>query len=171
MPEALTSLSMNRQSPFSYRCNQCGRCCRTQTITLSPVDVIAIARSTGLSTSDVVARYAMRRGSLLRFGANGECVALDGIRCTIHRGRPLACRLYPLGLERDGTNERFVRLEPAADSAGVYGDDGTVGEFLRAQDIDGRLKLNELYRPLISLLRDRVAGAINFETVEPREFW
>ena len=135
------------------------------------MDVIALARASGLSTSDAVVRYAMRRGSLLRFGANGECVALDGVRCTIHHGRPLACRLYPLGLERDGTQERFVRLEPAAGSAGVYGDDGIVGEFLHAQDIDERLRLNERYRPLISLLRDRIAGIIDFETVEPREFW
>jgi Fe-S-cluster containining protein len=171
MPDALTSSSMNRQSRFSYRCNQCGRCCRNQSITLSPVDVIAIARATGLTTSEAVVRYTMRRGSLLRFGANGACVALDWVRCTIHRGRPLACRLYPLGLERDGTNERFVRLEPAADSAGVYGDDGIVGEFLRAQDIDGRLKLNELYRPLISTLGDRAASVTDFETIEPREFW
>jgi len=162
---------MNRQSPFSYRCNQCGRCCRNQSITLSPVDVIAIARATGLSTSEAVTRYTMRRGSLLRFQASGECVALDGVRCTIHVGRPLACRLYPLGLERGGMNEHFVRLEPAAGSAGIYGDAGAVGEFLAAQGIDERLILNEHYRPLISILRDRVASVTDFETVEPREFW
>jgi Fe-S-cluster containining protein len=162
---------MNRQSPFSYRCNQCGRCCDNQVITLSPVDVIAIARATGLSTSEAVARYTMRRGSLLRFQANGECVALDGARCTIHRGRPLACRLYPLGLERDGTRENFVLLEPAAGSAGVYGDAGAVREFLVAEGIDERLTLNEHYWPLISILRDRVASVTDFETVEPREFW
>jgi Fe-S-cluster containining protein len=135
------------------------------------VDVIAIARVTGLSTSEAVARYTIRRGSLLRFQANGECVALDGVRCTIHPGRPLACRLYPLGLERDGTQERFVRMEPAEGSPGIYGDAETVGEFLAAQGIDGRLTLNERYRPLISILHDRVAYLTDFETVEPREFW
>jgi len=135
------------------------------------VDVIAIARATGLSTSEAVARYTIRRGSLLRFQANGECVALDGVRCTIHRGRPLACRLYPLGLDRDGTQERFVRLEPAAGSAGIYGGLGSVGEFLAAQGIDERLTLNERYRPLVSILRNRVASVTDFQTVEPREFW
>jgi Fe-S-cluster containining protein len=135
------------------------------------VDVIAIARATGLSTSEAVARYTMRRGSLLRFQANGECVALDGMHCTVHRGRPLACRVYPLGLERDGTEERFVGLEPAAGSAGIYGDAGSVGEFLAAQGIDERLTLNERYRLLVSILRNRVASVTDFETVEPREFW
>ena len=162
---------MNRQSPFSYQCNQCGRCCHNQVITLSPVDVIAIARATGLTTSATVARYTMRRGSLLRFNLDGGCAALDGLRCTIHRGRPLACRLYPLGLERDGTLERFIRLEPASGSLGIYGDTATVSEFLSGQGVDDLLLLNERYRPLIATMRDRVASLIDFDLVEPNEFW
>lgn len=162
---------MDRHSQFSYRCNQCGRCCHDQVITLSPVDVIAIARAIGISTGEAVARYTIRRGSLLRFGADGGCVALDGVRCTIHAGRPLACRLYPLGLERDRVRERFVRLEPAPGSTGIYGGDGSVGEFLKGQGFDGHLALNERYRPLMKILRQRVASLADFETLEPREFW
>jgi len=161
---------MHRQSHFSYTCNQCGRCCHNQVITLSPVDVIAIARAMGLSTRDTVARFTMRRGSLLRFDADGRCVALEGVRCTIHHGRPIACRLYPLGLDRDGA-DRFIRLEPAAGSTGVYGDAGTIGEFLSAQGVDDQLDLNERYRPLLAMMRNRVASLTDFETVEPREFW
>lgn len=161
---------MDRQTQFSYRCNQCGRCCHDKVITLSPVDVIAIARTAGISTSEAGARYTMRRGSLLRFGADGGCAALDGVRCTIHRGRPLACRLYPLGLERDDARERFALLEPAPGSAGIYGSDGTVGEFLEGQRFDEHLALNERYRPLIKILRQRVSSLADFEKVEPREF-
>lgn len=135
------------------------------------MDVIAIARVCGISTGDAVVRYTLRRGSLLKFGASGGCAALDGPHCSIHRGRPLACRLYPLGLERDRGRERFVRLEPAAGSTGVYGDDGAVGEFLAGQKIDEQLTLNERYRPLIRTLGERVAGLTDFEAVEPREFW
>src|SRR5271154_2417880 len=152
---------MHRQSPFSYACNQCGRCCRNQVITLSPVDVIAIARATGLRTGDAVARYTMRRGSRLRFDADGRCVALEGVRCAIHPGRPLACRLYPLGLERSG-DDRFIRLEPAGGSTGIYGDAATLGEFLSAQGVDALLDLNEGYRPLLAMMRDRVASLTDF---------
>lgn len=162
---------MNPQSPFSYRCNQCGRCCHNQVITLSPVDVIAMARATGLDTGAVVARYTLRRGSLLRFDPVGGCVALAGVHCSIHGGRPLACRLYPLGLERDGADERFIRLEPAVGSTGIYGDDGTIAEFLRAQGTAQMLELNERYQVLIALLRDRIARLVDFDIVEPREFW
>jgi hypothetical protein len=162
---------MNPQSPFSYRCNQCGRCCHNQVITLSPVDVIAIARATGVGTGAVVARYTLRRGSLLRFDSARGCVALAGARCSIHRGRPLACRLYPLGLERDGAKERFIRLEAAAGSTGIYGHDGTIAEFLSAQGTAQLLELNERYQVLIAMLRDRVARLVDFDIVEPREFW
>jgi Fe-S-cluster containining protein len=162
---------MERQTVFSYRCNQCGHCCHNQAITLSPVDVIAIARTLGISTGAAVGRYTMRRGSLLRFKDNGACAALDGVRCSIHRGRPLSCRLYPLGLERDGNRERFVQLEAAAGSTGIYGADGTIGEFLAGQDIDAHLALNERYRPLIKLMGKRVASIFDFEATEPREFW
>ncbi len=135
------------------------------------MDVIAIARGGGISTGDAIARYTLRRGSLLRFLPDGRCAALDGVGCSIHRGRPLACRLYPLGLERDGGRERFVALEAAAGSTGVYGVDGTVGEFLAGQEIDSHLALSERYRPLIRTMSERIAGLIDFAAIEPREFW
>src|SRR6516165_8201687 len=105
---------MDGNSRFSYSCRQCGRCCHNQVITLSPYDVFRLARAAGLSTGETVARYTIRRGSILKFRHDGSCLALDGTKCTLHSGRPLACRLYPLGLEPDPAGaERYVRLEPA----------------------------------------------------------
>ena len=168
---------MERGSKFSYVCNRCGLCCRDKVITLSPYDVIRIARAAKISTGIVVARYTIRRGSVLRFLPDGRCVALGGPRCTIHPGRPLACRLYPLGLERapgaDGAGyvERFVQLDPAAGSLGVYGVDGTVAEFLDGQGIAPYLNAVAFYYPLVANFRGRVAATVDFERVEPHEFW
>lgn len=164
---------MNRATPFSYDCNACGKCCRDKVITLAPYDVLRIARAAGVSTRAAIARFTLRRGSILKFGAGGACSMLEGVRCRIHEGRPLACRLYPLGLERaeDGRGERFVRLEPAPGSLGVYGNDGTVGDFLEAQDVAEYLDANDRYRRLIPRIRARIAELIDFEKIEPREFW
>jgi Fe-S-cluster containining protein len=168
---------MDDESAFSYACNRCGLCCRDKVITLSPYDVIRIARAAAISTGAAVSRYTMRRGSLLRFLPDGRCAALEGPRCTIHPGRPLACRLYPLGLERvpgaDGAGyvERFVQLEPAAGSLGVYGAAGTVAEFLDGQGIAPYLNAVALYYPLMENFRARVAATVDFERVEAREFW
>jgi uncharacterized protein len=164
---------VNRQSRFSYQCNACGRCCHDKVITLSPYDVLMIARAAGISTREAVARYTIRRGSILRFKDDGACVALDGTRCGLHTGRPLACRVYPLGIERtfDGTDERIVRLEPAPGSAGAYGVDRSVEDFLREQGVPEYLATNDLYRPLIGIFHERVKELIDFEKIEPREFW
>jgi Fe-S-cluster containining protein len=166
----MASAEMDHGSRFAYVCNQCGLCCRDKVITLSPYDVIRIARVVQITTGEAVARYTLRRGSILRFAPDGGCLALEGARCTIHRGRPLACRLYPLGLER-GSGDKFVKLEAAIGSLGIYGGWGTVEEFLNAQDVDVYLAMNTRYATLIPRLRDRVRGLVDFEKIEPREFW
>src|SRR5712692_2688516 len=127
---------MERESSFFSICYQCGLCCREKVITLSPCDVIRIARAGGIPTGEAVRKYTLRRGSILKFRNDGKCGALDGTACTIHPGRPLACRLYPLGLERDPDGaERFIHLEPATGSLGVYGANGRIADFLEAQGV------------------------------------
>lgn len=183
---------MNRATPFAYQCNACGRCCHNQVITLSPYDVIRLARAANLSTSETIDRFTLRRGSLLQFNPDSACNALDGARCTVHSGRPLACRLYPLGLqrgrfadsrphafaserylglERDGSRESFTQLQPAAGSAGVYGAASTVAAFLDSQGVAPYLAAIARYRSLLPLMRGRIAALTDFDRIEPREFW
>jgi Fe-S-cluster containining protein len=167
------TIRLNRQSKFSYQCHACGRCCHDKVITLAPYDVMMIARAAGISTREAIKRFTIRRGSILRFTAEGACAALDGVKCGVHSGRPLACRLYPLGIERGGTGdkERFVRIDPAPGSAGVYGRDGSIAEFMESQGVPEYLAMNDRYFPLLAIFRERIAELIDFEKVEPREFW
>ena len=164
---------MNRTSSFSYICNACGRCCHDKVIGISPFDLLRIAREAGVTTSEAIARFTIRRGSILKFRDGGACVALDGVRCGVHRGRPLACRLYPLGIERDGArgDDKFVTLEAAVGSLGVYGDRGTVDDFIEAQNVGPHLDANARYASLLPLYRERIAATVDFVRVLPREFW
>jgi len=164
---------VNRKSPFSYVCNACGLCCHQKVITLSPYDVLQIARAAGISTREAIARFTIRRGSILKFTDQGACVALEGTRCGLHRGRPLACRLYPLGIEpaKHEEAEKFVTLEPAAGSLGVYGLDETVNNFVEAQGVGAYLEANARYTSLLAVFHERIAATVDFDRVEPREFW
>lgn len=84
----------------------------------------------------------------------------------------MACRLYPLGLEREADgSEKYVQLEPAPGSLGLYGDAGTMAEFLAVQGVDDYMAANEAYRHLLLLMRERIAMLVDFERIEPREFW
>jgi Fe-S-cluster containining protein len=161
---------MRRSSPFSYRCGCCGLCCRDKVITLAPYDVMRMAAAAGLGTGEIIARYTLRRGSLLRFGSGGTCAALRDGLCGIHPGRPLACRLYPLGMERTADGDRFIRLEPAPGSRGRYGADGTVGDFLDRQGVAPYLAAAQSYTALLPLMRERIRGLVDFEKTEPAEF-
>lgn len=64
-----------------------------------------------------------------------------------------------------------MRLEPAAGSAGVYGTASTVADFLRSQEVAPYLNAVERYRSLIPLMRARIGALIDFDCIEPREFW
>jgi hypothetical protein len=81
--------------------------------------------------------------------------------------------LYPLGIERieQTGGEKFVRLEPAAGSLGVYGVEGDVDDFLAAQGVGEYLATNARYASLLAVFRDRIAATVDFDRVEPREFW
>jgi uncharacterized protein len=164
---------VNRKSQFSYLCNACGRCCHNKVITLSPYDLLRLARAASVSTREAIDRFTIRRGSILKFADDGACAALEDMRCGVHAGRPLACRLYPLGIERiaDAGDEKFVRLEPAAGSLGVYGIDGDVDHFLAAQGVEPYLAANARYASLLGVFRERIMATADFDRVEPREFW
>jgi hypothetical protein len=161
---------MRRETGFSYRCGCCGLCCRDKVITLAPHDVMRIAAAAGMGTGETIGRYTLRRGSLLRFGPDGACAALREGRCGIHSGRPLACRLYPLGWERTVDGERFIRLEPARGSIGSYGEDGTVGSFLDQQGVEPYLAAVQRYDALLPVMRARIRRLADFEKTEPGEF-
>lgn len=164
---------MNRKSPFSYVCNACGRCCSDKVITLSPYDLMRLARAAGVSTREAIDRFTIRRGSVLKFTDGGACAAIEGARCGVHRGRPLACRLYPLGIEilDQAGGEKFILLEPAAGSLGVYGVGGDVNSFVEAQGVGPYLDANARYASLLDVLRERIAATTDFDRIEPREFW
>jgi hypothetical protein len=83
----------------------------------------------------------------------------------------LACRLYPLGLERDAARlENFVRLEAAAGSRGIYGEESMVAAFLEGQGVTDYFEMNSRYELLIAHFRKRIAALVDFERTQPREF-
>ena len=135
--------------------------------------MIRIALDAGVTTAEAIIRFTIRRGSILKFRNDGACAALDGLRCGVHRGRPLACRLYPLGIERTGAghDDKFVTLEAASGSLGVYGDLGTVNDFLEAQNVRPYLDANARYASLLPIYREQIAAKVDFDRVLPREFW
>ena len=145
---------------FSYACHACGRCCHGRKISLSPYEVVRLAANRGLSTGELLDRFATEDGRALRHRPDGACVFLGERGCTVHPDRPLACRLYPLGAVALGDGRTgFVELEPDPRSEGVYGVDGTVGDYLTSQGAEPYLRAAERYRGLLARAVRRVCSS------------
>lgn len=94
---------------------------------------------------------------MLQTREDRSCVFLDERGCSVHPDRPLACRIYPLArwTDPDG-NESFGHLEPHPQTAGVYGDKGTVADYLAAQGLAPYFAMGDrygaLYERMVALL-------------------
>ncbi len=126
---------LTRDTPFSYECHACRRCCHNKLIQLNPYEIARLARNQGISTGEFIEQYLSPGGPYLRFLENTACVFLTEHGCGVHPDRPLVCRLYPLGrrLSAKGV-EYYTRLTPHPESEGVFGDSGTIADFLATQD-------------------------------------
>ena len=146
-----------------FSCMQCGDCCRSFPISLSPSEAERYeerdwTKILGENPPPVV-NYVRRGGDTLRYlarAANGWCLFLgEDQLCEIHRhhgepDKPLACRLFPFGLadgpEVDGT----VVLGRFACSAVAHGE----GETIQSH----RKELDELVREFHEVQPPRVAS-------------
>ncbi len=165
LPGALplrTDFALKRASAFAYRCGACNRCCRHKSIPVNPYEVARLAQTLGTSTTDVLARFTRTGGASLAARPDGACVFLGEGGCGVHAGRPLACRLYPLGrrLLPDG-DEAFAEVVPHPQSAGVYGrdgtHDGTVADWLESQGAGPYIEAADRYVAILRRMVDALA--------------
>ncbi len=150
---------MQRDAAFRYTCNRCKKCCHNKVIPLNPYEVVRLARNRGVSTGAFIEESTLDgEGSVLLFHPpteGGACKFLGPEGCTVHGDRPLACRLYPLGRWTAGPGiEAFARVEPEPGSLGVYGDDGTIADFLKGQGVERFFEAADGYLALYSELAD-----------------
>jgi Fe-S-cluster containining protein len=103
-----TVLSASDVLPLT--CTREGTCCHGKAVWLNPWELACLAAARLLPASEFRDRFT-DEGIRLKFagGPAGACsqYAADS-GCLAHPGRPLACRLYPLGRERRGANVRYV---------------------------------------------------------------
>ena len=101
---ATTELALDAVLPLT--CTRDGVCCRNKAVWVNPWEVACLAAARLLPAAVFADRH-VEHGIRLRF--DGTCSQYDPASgCLAHPGRPLACRLYPLGRERQGERVRYV---------------------------------------------------------------
>jgi uncharacterized protein len=162
---------MDRSSPFSFDCAACGTCCRNKRITLFPYEIARLAAACGTTTGQVIEQYTDENGTALRMRENdGCCVFLQDGHCSAHSGRPLSCRLYPLGRKTTESGESFIEVQLPPTCRGRRGNSSTISAFLDTQEVSSYLTAAEAYTALLRRMvarlqycegaADTLAGAI-----------
>jgi uncharacterized protein len=110
---AMTPDEVKRHLP-AFKCAGCAKCCRgafgDNTVTVFPREIRRLMAATGREWLDIVEPeeeggdeddYGNRHAFewALRKKPDGDCMFLEGGRCTVYASRPCVCRTYPFYLE------------------------------------------------------------------------
>ncbi len=114
--------ALSLESKFHFHCHAglaCfNQCCRTPTIVLSPYDLLRLKQALGLSSGEILARYTLKgteEASNLPLvfvdayrSPGGGCPFLSPEGCTVYRDRPAACRLFPITMGSQLTEQGIM---------------------------------------------------------------
>jgi Fe-S-cluster containining protein len=108
-----TILALTNSLPLT--CTRFGACCHGKMVWLNPWELACLAAAKGLTSRAFRDRHCEFGGIRLRFDGlpGGKVLAacnqyLPDFGCSVHTGRPLVCRLYPLGRERRAKEIRYI---------------------------------------------------------------
>lgn len=150
-----------RDSAFSYTCHGCSRCCHDKIIQLNPYEVARLAENRRITTTEFLARYTERNGTVLQRVEEGACVFLTPEGCGVHQDRPLVCRLYPLGRKVTAEGEEsFREVSPHPETEGDYGTGATVEEFLARQGARPFMEAVDQYVEVVASMTAALMGAM-----------
>jgi uncharacterized protein len=159
-----TYVKLTDQLPLC--CTRGGACCCGNMVWLNPWELARIASEKGITTREFRDRYCDCGGIRLCFdGAPGykELAACSqyelGRGCSVHDGRPLACRLFPLGRERRGDTlsymyrgSKFPCLERCSDVTNQP--QLSVAYYLKEQNVSMYEAAQDAYLELMQHLAD-----------------
>lgn len=138
-----TKLSLQDKLPLT--CSRTGTCCHGKLVLLNPWELASLAREKKITPREFRDLYCDFGGICLRFdGKTGwreqhACSQyVEGFGCSVHLGRPLSCRLYPLGRQIQSEEvhymyqgNEFPCLDGCPEVSGLpY---LTVGDYLKGQ--------------------------------------
>lgn len=145
----MNPITRTRKSVFSYQCHACNKCCHGKGIQVNPYETMRLSSHLGITTTKFRNKY-LNRQFLKHKQHSDACIFLGEKGCTVHKDRPLVCRLYPLGrLQMVDGEEVFIELTPYPGSLGEYGTMSTVDSYLKTQKVKPYLDAGQAYMKLI----------------------
>jgi len=168
-----TKLSLADQLPLT--CTRSGTCCHGKLVWLNPWELACLAREKQITPREFRDLYCEAGGIRLKFDGEAGWKGLQacsqyvaGSGCSVHPGRPLACRLYPLGRQIQSETvhymfqgEVFPCLEGCPEVTGLPL--LSVGEYLKGQETGKFEKAQDEYLDMVENIAD-IAFVLLLET-------
>lgn len=159
-----TKLTIQDKLPLT--CSRTGTCCHGKLVLLNPWELLSLAKEKKITPREFRDRYCEFGGIRLRFdGKVGwkeqqACSQyIDNFGCSVHLGRPLSCRLYPLGRQIQSEEVQYIYqgnkfpcLEGCPEVLELP--QLSVGEYLKGQLTDKFEQAQDAYLDLMQNLAD-----------------
>lgn len=151
----MQTTKLSTQSVLPLTCSRSGTCCFGKAVKLNPWELLRLSKEKKVTPKEFRDLYCEFGGIRLRFngktdkkGQQACSQYIDNFGCSVHLGRPLACRLYPLGrqIQNDKIDyifqgDQFPCLTDCSEvlelpklSVGDYIKDQEADDFEKAQD-------------------------------------
>lgn len=109
----ITTLQLHDELPLT--CTRTGSCCHGKQVFLNPWELARLAKEKKLSVREFSDFYCDFGGILLRFdglkdkqGFPACSQYITNFGCSVHEGRSLACRLFPLGRQIQNGATKYI---------------------------------------------------------------
>ena len=168
-----TSLKINDILPLT--CSRTGTCCHGKQVLLNPWELYCLAREKKMTTREFRDLYCDFGGIQLRFDgkpgwkAQKACSQyVDNFGCSVHLGRPLSCRLYPLGRQIQSKKAHYIfqgKEFPCLEGCPIVTElpQLSVGEYLEGQQAHSFEIAQDIYLDVMQSIAD-IAFVLLLET-------
>ncbi|MPQ48365.1 YkgJ family cysteine cluster protein [Marinifilum sp. N1E240] len=157
---------LSNQDKLPLTCSRTGNCCFGKVIYLNPWELFHLATEKKNTAKEFRDLYTDFKGIRLKFdgeiGYKGQQACSQYVAnfgCDVHLGRPLACRLYPLGRQVQSEKvhymyqgDEFPCLEPCPEVVDL--EQLQVGEYLKGQKTDAFEKAQDAYLEMMQNIAD-----------------
>jgi Fe-S-cluster containining protein len=162
----MQTTKLSSKSILPLTCSRSGTCCFGKAVMLNPWELFRFSQEKKITPREFRDLYCEFGGIRLRFdgkqdkkGQQACSQYLDNVGCSVHQGRPLACRLYPLGRQIQFDKAHYIfegdTFPCLTDCAEVLElPKLSVGEYLKGQEADPFEKAQDAYLIVMQNIAD-----------------
>lgn len=162
----MQTTKLNSKSILPLTCSRSGTCCFGKAVMLNPWEILCFSKKKKITPREFRDLYCEFGGIQLIFdgktdkkGQQACSQYTDGFGCSVHEGRPLACRLYPLGRQIQFDEAQYIyegtTFPCLTDCAEVLDlPKMSVGEYLKGQKADNFEKAQDEYLSIMQNIAD-----------------